>query len=69
MHGDMQLHWACHFGHCDIVNTLVLAGDEETIIDLEKLTSAQEAMKEGRGEVVKMLDSGCLWAISIVHSN
>ena len=61
--GDTPLHWACHFGRSDIVKTLMLAGADETITDLDKLTPAQVAMKEGHSELVKMLDKSGLWDI------
>ena len=41
--GQTPLHWACLYGHRDIVETLMLAGADETITDDDRQTPAQLA--------------------------
>ena len=60
--GYTPLHFACRLGHGDIVKTLMLAGADETITDIDWLTPAQVAEWYGHPELLKLLDRQTLWA-------
>ena len=54
--GRTPLHWACYFDHGDIVKTLMIAGADETITDLNWLTPVQLAKTKGHIKLLNMLD-------------
>ena len=60
--GYTPLHLACRLGHSGIVNTLMLAGADETITSNYWLTPAQLAELKGHPELSKLLDRQTLWA-------
>ena len=62
-HGDTPLHLACLYGHSDIVETLMLAGANETITNDEGKTPAQVAVRERHSELLKLLDRDSLWQV------
>ena len=45
--GNTPLYLACYCGHSDIVDTLMIAGADEIIINYEGKTPAQEAESRG----------------------
>ena len=49
-YGDTPLHWACSNGHSDIVETLMLAGADETITNDDGETPAQVAESVGHSD-------------------
>ena len=59
--GFTPLHWACHYGLSDTVETLMLAGADETITNNDSLTPAQLAERMGHTELLKLLDRDSLW--------
>ena len=67
--GDTPLHIACSFGHSDIVETLMLAGADETITNNEGKTPAQVAESKGRSELLKLLDRDSLWQVMLGRRN
>ena len=50
------LHYACRFGHSEIVKTLMFAGADEAITDVNWRIPAQEAERQGHSELLKLLD-------------
>ena len=55
--GNTPLHWACRNGYSDIVETLMLAGADETITNDEGKTPAQVAeSRRNRELLLKLLD-------------
>ena len=67
--GDTPLHRACFFGNSDIVETLMLAGADETITNDEGKTPAQVAESKGRSELLKLLDRDSLWQVMLGRRN
>ena len=67
--GDTPLHWACSNGHSDIVETLMLAGADETITNDRGKTPAQVAKSEGHSELLKLLDRDSLWQVMLGRRN
>ena len=63
--GNTPLHYACFNGHSDIVETLMLAGADETITNDGGMTPAQVAEREGHNEVLKLLDRDSLWQVML----
>ena len=63
--GDTPLHLACSKGHSGIVETLMLAGADETITNDEGKTPAQVAESEGHSELLKLLDRDSLWQVML----
>ena len=59
--GNTPLHYACGNGYSDIVETLMLAGADETITNDEGKTPAQVAESEEHSELLKLLDRNSLW--------
>ena len=55
------LHWACYFGHSDIMKTLMLVGADETITDFNRQTPAQVAKTRGHFNLLQLLDKVNLW--------
>ena len=68
-HGDTPLHLACSFGHSDIVETLMLAGANETITNDEGKTPAQVAVRERHSELLKLLNRDSLWQVMLGRRN
>ena len=54
--GNTPLHKACEHGHSKIVETMMLAGADETITNDEGQTPAQLAAKKGHKQLLKLLD-------------
>ena len=67
--GDTPLHLACYTGHSDIVETLMLAGADETITNDEGKTPAQVAESKGHSELLKLLDRDSLWQVMLGRRN
>ena len=67
--GDTPLHLACSNGHSDIVETLMLAGADETITNDEGKTPAQMAESAGHSELLKLLDRDSLWQVMLGRRN
>ena len=67
--GDTPLHLACFYGHSDIVETLMLAGADETITNDEGKTPAQVAESRGHSELLKLLDRDSLWQVMLWRRN
>ena len=63
--GDTPLHYACRKGYSDIVETMMLAGADETITNDEGKTPAQVAVSEKHSELLKLLDRGSLWQVML----
>ena len=61
--GDTALHLACDNGLYNIVETLILAGADETITNNDGETPAQLAEKRGHSELLKLLDRNMLWDV------
>ena len=59
--GYSPLHYACRFGHRDIVIRLMLEAADETITDLDGKTPAQLAEERGHKSLVNLLDRLTLW--------
>ena len=59
--GRTPLHWACYFGHSDIVMALMIAGADETNTDVVWQTPAQVAETRGHTELLNLLDRVTLW--------
>ena len=68
-YGDTPLHLACSKGHSDIVETLMLAGADETITNDRGKTPAQVAKSEGHSELLKLLDRDSLWQVMLGRRN
>ena len=54
--GNTSLHYACRNGYSDIVETLMLAGADETITNDEGETPAQVAVSRRYSKLLKFLD-------------
>ena len=67
--GDTPLHLACSNGHSDIVETLMLAGANETITNDRGKTPAQVAKSERHSELLKLLDRDSLWQVMLGRRN
>ena len=67
--GDTPLHLACYNGYSNIVETLMLAGADETITNDRGKTPAQEAESEGHSELLKLLDRDSLWQVMLGRRN
>ena len=67
--GDTPLHLACYNSHSDIVETLMLAGADETITNDKGKTPAQWAESEGHSELLKLLDRDSLWQVMLGRRN
>ena len=68
--GFTPLHYACYFGHYDIVKTLMMAGADETITDVVRRTPAQVAKEKGHRELLKFLNKDTLMkAMKLVKLN
>ena len=67
--GNTPLHLACSKGHSDIVETLMLAGADETITNDRGKTPAQWAESEGHSELLKLLDRDSLWQVMLGRCN
>ena len=63
--GYTPLHWACYYGHSDIVETLMLAGADETITNNKGQTPAQVAERYGHRELSKLLNRDSLWQVML----
>ena len=59
--GNTPLHYACRHGLSDIVETLMLAGADETITNNKGKTPAQEAKYWEHSKLLKLLDRDSLW--------
>ena len=59
--GYTPLHYACRLGYSEIVKTLMFAGADETITDIDWQTPAQLAEEKGYNELLKFLDKVTLW--------
>ena len=57
----LSLHIACFNGHSEIVDTLMLWGVNETIINHEWKTPLQVAEKRGYSKLLKLLDKNYLY--------
>ena len=66
-HGNTPLHLACSYGRSDIVETLMLAGANETITNDEQKTPAQVAESEGYKILLKLLNRDSLWQMMILR--
>ena len=67
--GNTPLHLACYTGHSDIVETLMLAGADETITNDEGKTPAQVAESKRHSELLKLLDRDSLWQVMLGRRN
>ena len=67
--GNTPLYLACSTGHSDIVETLMLAGADETITNDYRQTPAQEAESKGHRELLKLLDRDSLWQVMLGRRN
>ena len=67
--GNTPLHKACYRGHSDIVETLMLAGADETITNDYGETPAQVAESAGHSELLKLLDRDSLWQVMLGRRN
>ena len=63
--GNTPLHRACSSGQSDIVETLMLAGADETITNDAGKTPAQVAVREGHSELLELLDRDSLWQVML----
>ena len=70
--GNTPLHLACYYGHSDIVETLMLAGADENIINDHRETAAQvierrysnnELTAEERELILQLLNRDILWQV------
>ena len=59
-HGYTPLHLACYRGYKDIVETLMVAGADETITNDDMETPAQVAEKTGHNKLLKLLNRDSL---------
>ena len=59
--GNTPLHFACFNNHSDIVETLMLAGADETITNDRGKTPAQVAVSAGHSKLLELLDRDSLW--------
>ena len=67
--GNTPLHLACSYGLSDIVETLMLAGADETITNDKGKTPAQWAESEGHSELLKLLNRDSLWQVMLGRRN
>ena len=63
--GFTPLHYACNNRDSEIVETLMLAGADETITDDLGETPAQLAEREGYIEQLQLLDRDSLWEVML----
>ena len=63
--GDTPLHYACYKDHCDIGETLMLAGADETITNDRGMTPAQVADIKGHGDLLRLLNRDSLWQVML----
>ena len=61
--GYTPLHYACYLGQRDIVKTLMLAGADETLTNIDWERPTQVADRKGHSELLKMLDRATLWEV------
>ena len=66
--GNTPLHLACYNGYSNIVETLMLAGADETITNDEGKTPAQVAESNGHSELLKLLDRDSLMQVMLERS-
>ena len=59
--GDTPLHRACYYGHKNIIETLLLAGADETITNDDRKTLEQLVKGEELNELRKLLNIDKLW--------
>ena len=59
--GQTPLHWACYYGHEDIVISLMFAGADETIANIDRKTPSQWAKNRGHNKLLKLLDRNSIW--------
>lgn len=59
------LHWACQLGGDDVVEALLLAGADETIIQNGNVTAAQVAASYGRHNLLQLFDTSSAWNMLI----
>ena len=67
--GNTPLHNACYNGHSDVVETLMLAGADETITNDLQITPAQVAWGRGHNKLLKLLDRDSLWQVLLDRRN
>ena len=67
--GKTPLHLACSNGHSDIVETLMLAGADETITNDYRQTPAQVAESNRYSELLKLLDRDSLQQVMLGRRN
>ena len=65
--GNAPLHIACFYGHADIVEALMVAGAETTLINDDGETPAQVAIKAGHDKLLGLLDLNSLWQNIIIN--
>jgi ankyrin repeat protein len=58
--GYTPLHWACWYGHSDVIVTLMLAGADETVTNDMRDTPALLAEGRDHKDVLKLLDRDTL---------
>ena len=63
--GDTPLHYACSNGYSDIVETLMLAGADETITNDRGETPAKVAERMGHNELQNLLDRDRLFQVML----
>ena len=64
-YGNTPLHIACKSGHGDIVETLMLAGANETTTNDDRLSPAGVALKSGHKQFLALLDHDSLWRVML----
>ena len=67
--GNTPLHLACDNGHNNIVETLMLAGADETITNDRRKTPAHVAVSWEHSEPLKTLDRVSLWPVMLWRRN
>ena len=64
-YGNTPLHIACKSGHADIVETLMLAGADETITNDDRLSPAGIALNSGHTQLLALLDRDSFWQVML----
>ena len=63
--GDTPLHFACFYGHRDIVTTMILAGADTKITNDKGETPAHVAERRKHNELLHLLDRDNLWQMML----